>query len=317
LIEIQRKDDRTTENSYRLRGIVSGCAVIQELGGYLIAQAGGDSADITSISSLFPRQPIVCIPYNEALMNNVVETKQEGRVLRVWLNRPDHRNLLTTELCRELTRAFDRAQKDSSVGSVLLAGKGDSFCAGIDFSELAKDEVEIISSVQERLFTTGTRLTKPLIGAVQGVAQGGGTGLVANCHVAISSEDATFGLTGIRHGLWPFVIFHPIAAAVGQRRALALTITGEVVSAPEALRVGLVHEVVPVGQIEQRALDIAQTVAHYSSNAMRAGLAFVYKVQGQTWDAAAGAGSLVRDHFLKSPEFQADLAAFLKKEHDA
>jgi enoyl-CoA hydratase/carnithine racemase len=257
------------------------------------------------------------MPYNKALMNNVVETKQEGRVLRVWLNRPDHRNLLTTELCRELTRAFDRAQKDPSVGSILLAAKGDSFCAGMDFSELAQGDVEIVSNVQERLFTTGTRLTKPLIGAVQGVAQGSGMGLVANCHVAISSEEATFGLTGIRHGLWPFVIFHPIAAAVGQRRALALTITGQILNAAEALRFGLVHEVVPAGELEQRALDVAQSVANYSSNAMRAGLAFVYKVQGQTWDAAAGAGSLVRDHFLKSPEFQADLAVFLKKEHDA
>jgi enoyl-CoA hydratase/carnithine racemase len=256
------------------------------------------------------------MPYNEALMNNVVETKQEGRVLRVWLNRPDQRNLLTTELCGELTRAFDRAQKDGSVGSVLLAGKGDSFCAGMDFSELAIGNVERISSVQERLFTVGTRLTKPLIGAVQGVAQGGGMGLVANCHVAISSENATFGLTGIRYGLWPFVIFHPIAAAVGQRRALALTITGEVLGAPEALRIGLIHQVVPVGEIEQRALEVAQTVANYSSNAMRAGLGFVYEIQGQTWHAAAGAGSLVRDDFLKSPEFQADLAAFLQKEHE-
>ena len=94
------------------------------------------------------------MPYNQAFMNNVVETKQEGRVLRVWLNRPDHRNLLTTELCRELTRTFDRAQKDSSVGSVLLAGKGDSFCAGMDFSELAMGDVEIISSVHRWLVVT-------------------------------------------------------------------------------------------------------------------------------------------------------------------
>jgi enoyl-CoA hydratase/carnithine racemase len=87
-----------------------------------------------------------------------------------------------------------------------------------------------------------------------------------------------------------------------------------VLSAAEALRIGLVHRVVPVGEVEQQALDVAQTVANYSSNAMRAGLAFVYQVQGQTWSAAAGAGSLVRDHFLKSPKFQAELAAFLKKE---
>src|SRR5437016_4477278 len=120
------------------------------------------------------------MPYNEDLMTNILETEQEGRVLRVWLNRPDHRNLLTTELCGELIRAFDRAQKDAGIGSVLLAGRGDDFCAGMDFSELATGNVERISSIQERLFTVGTRLTKPLIGAVQGAALGGGMGMVAN-----------------------------------------------------------------------------------------------------------------------------------------
>src|SRR5882724_7642989 len=161
-------------------------------------------------------------------MTDIVETKQEGRVLRVWLNRPDQRNSLNTELCGELVRALDGAEKDGSVASVLLAGRGDSFCAGMDLNELATGDVEKVSRIQEMLFTMGARLTKPLVGAVQGVALASGMGLVANCHVAIASENATFGLTGIRFGLWPFVIFHAVSAAVGERRALALTITGEV-----------------------------------------------------------------------------------------
>jgi enoyl-CoA hydratase/carnithine racemase len=251
-------------------------------------------------------------------MTDIVETKHDGRVLRVCLNRPAHRNLLTMKLCKELAQAFDHAQRDGSVGSVLLTGMGESFCAGMEINDVAKGDVASVSRVQETLFTVGTRLTKPLIGAVQGVALGSGMGLVANCHVAIAAEDATFGVTGIRFGLWPFVIFPALSAAVGQRRALALTITGEVINAAEALRIGLVHQVVPVGEVEQRALDVARTVADYSLKAMHAGLGFAHEIQGQTWKASSCVGSRVREQYLKGADFQADLAAFLnqKKETD-
>lgn len=246
-------------------------------------------------------------------MTDVVETKLEGRVLRVWLNRPAERNSLTMKLCKELVHEFDRAQKDHSVGSVLLTGMGDSFCAGMEINEVASGDVASVSRVQETLFTIGARLTKPLIGAVQGVALGSGMGLVANCHVAIAAENATFGLTGIRFGLWPFVIFPAVSAAVGQRRALALTMTGEVIGAAEALRIGLVHQVVPVAEVEQRALDLAQTVANYSLNAMHCGLGFAHETQGQTWKAASCIGSRVREQYVKGAEFQAELSVFLNQ----
>lgn len=251
-------------------------------------------------------------------MTDVVETKLEGRVLRVWLNRPAERNSLTMKLCKDLVQVFDRAQKDGSVGSVLLSGMGDCFCAGMEINEVARGDVASVSRVQETLFTIGARLMKPLIGAVQGVALGSGMGLVANCHLAIVAENATFGLTGVRFGLWPFVIFPAVSAAIGQRRALALTMTGEVINAAEALRIGLVHQVVPIAEVEQRALDVAQTVANYSLKAMHSGLRFAHEIQGHTWKAGACEGSRVREQYLKSADFQADLSVFLnqKKQTD-
>ena len=253
------------------------------------------------------------VTYNEVLMTDVVETKHEGRVLRLWLNRPAERNSLTIKLCKELVQVFDRAEKDSSVGSVLLSGMGDCFCAGMEISEVARGDVASVSRVQETLFTMGARLTKPLIGAVQGVALGSGMGLVANCHVAIAAENATFGLTGIRFGLWPFVIFPAVSVAVGQRRALAMTMTGEVINAAEALRIGLVHQVVPAGEVEQRALDVAHNVANYSLKAMHSGLGFAHEIQGQPWRAASCKASRVREQYLNSADFQADLSAFLNQ----
>jgi enoyl-CoA hydratase/carnithine racemase len=246
-------------------------------------------------------------------MNDIIETKKEDRVLRVWLNRAAHRNLLTAELCRELVQTLDGAEKDTSIGSVLLAARGDSFCAGMDLSELATGDIERVSRLQESLFTVGARHAKPLIGAVQGEALGGGTGVVANCHFVVASVNATFGVTGIRMGLWPFVFFHAVSAAVGERRALALTITGEVLDAAEALRIGLVHEVVRIEEVEPRALKLAHTVASYSPSTLRSGLAFVQGVQGQPWKTAASAGRLLRNEFFRSDEFQATLKALLNQ----
>jgi len=114
-------------------------------------------------------------------------------------------------------------------------------------------------------------------------------------------------------GLWPFVFFDAVAAAVGRRRALALTITGELFNAAEALRIGLVHQVVPIEDVDQRAFEVAQTVANYSSHALCAGLGFVHEVEGQTWKAAAGLDRVVSNEYIKSTEFRANLAAFLNQ----
>ena len=108
--------------------------------------------------------------YNKNLMNDILESRQEGRLLRVWLNRPEKRNALTVELCRELVHTLERGERDASVCAMLLAGKGNSFCAGMDLNELAQGDIIEISQVQEALFTLGARFRKPLICAVQGAA---------------------------------------------------------------------------------------------------------------------------------------------------
>jgi enoyl-CoA hydratase/carnithine racemase len=246
-------------------------------------------------------------------MNDILESSQEGRLLRLWLNRPEKRNALTAKLCLELVHTLEGADRDAGVCAVLLAAKGHSFCAGMDLNELAHGDIIEISQVQESLFTPGARFRKPLICAVQGAALAAGTGIVANCHVVIASVEATFGLTEIRLGLWPFVIFSAVAAAVGERRAIALSLTGEILSATEALRVGLVHQVVPAGELEERSLELARTVANYSPQAIDTGLDFVRQVQGKTWNAGATVGRFIRDEFLKNTDFQGNLRASLNR----
>jgi enoyl-CoA hydratase/carnithine racemase len=152
-------------------------------------------------------------------MSESLQITREGRVLHLALSRPERRNALNMDLCSALGAALEEAEGDAGVGAVLLSGNGKSFCAGMDLHEVLSTTAGDVNEVHERIFTAGIRMTKPLIAAVHGAALAGGTGLAANCHIVVAADDATFGLTEIRIGLWPFVIFRTVVAALGQRRA--------------------------------------------------------------------------------------------------
>src|SRR6202140_3579783 len=144
-------------------------------------------------------------------MSDLLETNRQGRLLRLVLNRPEKRNALNTQLCRDLAVALEHADRDPAVGAILLSGNGKHFCAGMDLSEVSAQSTGAINAAQEQLFTVGARIGKPLVGAVQGAALGGGMGLAANCHIVVAREDAIFGLTEIRVGLWPFLVFRTLS----------------------------------------------------------------------------------------------------------
>src|SRR2546423_12942633 len=137
-------------------------------------------------------------------LGNLVEVRQDGRLVHIALNRPEKRNALSTELCRELVAAIDRADGDTGVGAILLSGNGKSFCAGMDLSEVDAADPEVLGQLHDQLFTAIARVTTPIVAAIHGAALAGGTGLAANAHVVLASADATFGLTEVRIGLWPF-----------------------------------------------------------------------------------------------------------------
>src|SRR5689334_24347208 len=133
-------------------------------------------------------------------MSSILEIVRSGRVLEARLNRPDKRNALSAELCRELVSVIEDADHDAAIGAILLTANGPAFCAGMDLAEVRPGNSDEINRAHEQLFTIGARIAKPLIGAVAGAGLGGGTGLVANCHIAIASPRVAFGLTEIRLG---------------------------------------------------------------------------------------------------------------------
>jgi len=237
-----------------------------------------------------------------------IETLPQGRVLRVALNRPEKRNALSKAMCRELVRALEAADRDAGVRVILLEARGKSFCAGMDLTEIAPESTDEITEVQESLFTVGSRLSKPLVGAVQGAALGGGTGLVANCHIAVAAGDATFGLTEIRLGLWPFLVHRAVALAVGERRAVEMALTGRTMDAGEASAIGLVHEV--AADAQARAQAIAGTLAGWSPTAIRTGLEFLRQTRGQSWEDAGHIAARMRNEVFQSDYFREAVRAF-------
>lgn len=246
-------------------------------------------------------------------MSDTLHSAFASRVLRLSLNRPDRRNALNLELCLALVEALEAADHDPSVGAVLLMGNGRSFCAGMDLHEIAGENVDTdaISQVHERLFTIGSRLKKPLVAAVHGAALAGGTGLVANCHIVVAAADATFGLTEIRLGLWPFLVFRAMSAAVGERRTTELALTGRTFDAAEAREHGLVHEI--AADAEARAIEVASALAESSPTAIRSGLRCVHEARGQNWDIAGEIAQRARREVLQTIDFQEGIRAFREK----
>ncbi len=250
-------------------------------------------------------------------MSESLQISREGRVLHLALNRPEKRNALNVELCQALAEAFDAAEADPGVGAVLLSGNGKSFCAGMDLNEVLARESGPIDAVHEAVFSVGIRMTKPVVAAVHGAALAGGTGLAANCHVVVAAEDAAFGLTEIRLGLWPFVIFRAVAAAVGERRATELALTGRIFGASEARDLGLVHHLAAPAGLLARASEIAAGIADASPTAVRGGLAFVRDAQGKSWQEAGELARQMRNEIFRSADFQEGIRAFQEKRRPA
>ncbi len=202
----------------------------------------------------------------------IVETW--GAIRHLRLNRPEKRNALSYEMCRELTAALNTADEDPAIHAILLTAEPPAFCAGMDLKEVGIVPESEMSLIHDALFTTGSRLTTPLIASVNGPAVAGGTGLVANAHIVISHPDAVFGLPEIKIKLWPLLVFRPVQDAIGRRRAAEWSLTGRRIHAPEAQAAGLVTEI--HSDPDARAKEVAETIAACSREAVSVGLDYAF-----------------------------------------
>ncbi|MGH9583953.1 MAG: enoyl-CoA hydratase/isomerase family protein, partial [Bryobacteraceae bacterium] len=153
----------------------------------------------------------------------------------------------------------------------------------------------------------------PIVVSVNGAALGGGLGLAAQGHIVIASDGAMFGLTEIRLGLWPFLIYRSVEAALGSRRTLELTLIGRMFPAQDALNWGLVHQVCPPSETVDRAYAVARDLAKASPAAIAAGMRYWRESRNKSWKEAGELAGVLRKKLLESGDLREGYAAFKEK----
>jgi enoyl-CoA hydratase len=213
--------------------------------------------------------------------DDVLLIDTEDRVRTLTLNRPQARNALSSALRTQFFGALRDAEADEAVDVVIVTGADPVFCAGLDLKELGD------SSQLPDISPQWPPMTKPVIGAINGAAVTGGLELALYCDILIASEQARFADTHARVGLlptWGLSVRLPQKVGVGMARRMSLT--GDYLSAADALRAGLVTEVVPHDQLLASARRIAASIVGNNQNAVRALLASYHRID----DASTGPG---------------------------
>ena len=203
-----------------------------------------------------------------------VLAERRGPVLLLRLNRPQVRNALNAELVAALHTGLLAAQSEAQVRCVVLCGAGRAFSAGADLkalqdlgrasSEENKADSQRLADLLHLIYTG----SKPVVAAVEGAAVAGGAGLASACDLVVAGAEARFGYTEVRLGFVAAIVMVFLLRSVGEKHARELLLTGRLVSAQEAYRMGLINEVVPDGQAETRALELAAELAQGSATAL-------------------------------------------------
>jgi enoyl-CoA hydratase len=198
------------------------------------------------------------------MFENLLYSTNSG-IATITVNRPAVRNALNSATMRELRAAFEQAQADEAVRVIILTGSGDkAFVAGADINELAKlspVEGRDYSLAGQAIFDFIENLGKPVIAAVNGYALGGGCELAMACTFRVASDNAVFGQPEVKLGIIPgYGGTQRLAKLVGRGQASQLLVTGEMLPAAEALRIGLVNQVVPQAELFLTVEAIAKKV---------------------------------------------------------
>jgi methylglutaconyl-CoA hydratase len=244
----------------------------------------------------------------------------QGAVATVTLARPDVHNAFNETLIAELTDALRTLDADAAVRVVVLAGQGRSFCAGADLNWMKRmagyghaenlADATALAAMLQTLYA----LSKPTIARVHGPAFGGGVGLVAACDVALAAEGASFSLSEVKLGLIPATIGPYVVEAIGARAARRYFLTAERFDAAEALRIGLVHEVVAADGLDARVDALLGALRAAGPQAQAAAKALIRAVAQRPIDAAVIADTAERIAAVRaSAEGKDGVAAFLGK----
>jgi enoyl-CoA hydratase/carnithine racemase len=211
--------------------------------------------------------------------DNVV-VKVDGAFATFTLNRPDKRNALSLAMMRELDAALRAAADDHNIRVVILKAEGPVFSAGHDLSELVDRDQKTYALIFDtcvNMMQQIAAIPQPVIACVQGTATAAGCQLVATCDLAVAADTASFATPGVRIGLFCSTPMVALSRAVGRKRAMEMLLTGDPISASDALVAGLVNKVVAPAQLESATRELAEKIASLSAETIALGKQAFYK----------------------------------------
>lgn len=248
-----------------------------------------------------------------------VAAQVEAGVLQLTLNRPEKRNALDSAMIDALHRELDQAELDAAVRVVLLRGAGPDFCAGADLAELlesADKSPEQNAADAQRLgdvFIKMRKLPKVVLAGVHGRAFAGGCGLATACDLVLAHEEASFGYPEVRRGFVPAMVMAMLRRAVGEKVAFDLIGTGRILTAAEAVQVGLVSRVASYGSFEDQLTALTSELASSSGSALALIKQQLYEIEGRSFEEAIALGARVNAIARATPGFKTSVADFLRK----
>lgn len=201
--------------------------------------------------------------------------RYDGAITRLTLNRPEQRNPLSRAMMAQLQQYLEEAAAAPAVRVVVIDATGPAFCAGHDLKEMRaiRDPAVLTALFADcaRLMQTITRLPKPVIAAVQGIATAAGCQLVASCDLALAAAEARFATPGVNIGLFCSTPMVALSRAVGRKAALEMLLTGDMIDAATAQAIGLINRAVPADSLAAESLALARRLAQKSPEALAVG----------------------------------------------
>jgi len=242
----------------------------------------------------------------------------DAGIATLTLNRPEKRNAISYELIQELLAAF--AEVSNSAALVLiLTGAGKAFCSGMDLDNLktligrTPEQSLEDSQIMAKLFRMLYDFPKPTISAVNGTAVAGGTGLATLCDFTLAVPEAKFGYTEVRIGFVPAIVSTFLLRQVGEKIARDLLLTGRLFDAQEALRIGLITEVVPAENLAKRARELATQLMENSPASLRYTKRLLSAAARAELDAQIEAAVRENAAIRSTADFREGISSFLEK----
>jgi methylglutaconyl-CoA hydratase len=245
--------------------------------------------------------------------------ERRGVAAVVTLNRPEVRNAFNDRLMGEMQTVFERLSSADDIRAVVLQGAGRIFCAGADLNWMRAS----LDFTHDENIADALRLTDmlrvinacrhPVIGRIHGAALGGGAGLVAVCDIAIAADDTQIGFTEARLGIAPAVISQFVVPKIGQSAARALFITAARFDAARALAIGLLHQVVPAGELDAAVSAALREIGQNGPAGVRAAKLMARTVMSLGATEARETTAATIAGLRVSPEGQEGIRAFLER----